>query len=489
MENFLVYRDIQARTGGDIYIGVVGPVRTGKSTFIRRFMELVALPDMEPAKQAEVRDQLPLSGSGKLITTVEPKFIPKEAVNVNLGDDQKVRIRLIDCVGFLVKDASGHIEDGRERMVKTPWFEKAIPFHEAAETGTRKVIQEHATIGLVVTTDGSFGELPRENFPDAEALTINLLKKQGKPFLILVNSQMPYKEETQELVRNLQNKYGVTTMAANCEQLRKEDVTRILSNILYEFPVSEIQFFVPKWVEMLPNDHELKLKLLEQIREQMKKLLHIKNITRESVQLTAPFVQDVLLEEVSLSSGKVRIRIQIRDEYYYRMLSEMSGIQMETEYDLIHTMKELAAMKEQYVKVQAALESVRESGYGVVVPELGEIQIEEPSVIRQGSKYGVRIKSKSPSIHMIKANIETEIAPIVGTEQQAKDLIQYIGESGQRGESIWETNIFGKSIEQLVQDGIRSKLTSIGEESQSKLQDTMQKIVNDSKGGMVCIII
>lgn len=234
---------------------------------------------------------------------------------------------------------------------------------------------------------------------------------------------MPYKEETQELVRNLQNKYGVTTMAANCEQLRKEDVTRILSNILYEFPVSEIQFFVPKWVEMLPNDHELKLKLLEQIREQMKKLLHIKNITRESVQLTAPFVQDVLLEEVSLSSGKVRIRIQIRDEYYYRMLSEMSGIQMETEYDLIHTMKELAAMKEQYVKVQAALESVRESGYGVVVPELGEIQIEEPSVIRQGSKYGVRIKSKSPSIHMIKANIETEIAPIVGTEQQAKDLI------------------------------------------------------------------
>ena len=300
---------------------------------------------------------------------------------------------------------------------------------------------------------------------------------------------MPYKEETQELVRNLQNKYGVTTMAANCEQLRKEDVTRILSNILYEFPVSEIQFFVPKWVEMLPNDHELTLKLLEQIREQMKKLLHIKNITRESVQLTAPFVQDVLLEEVSLSSGKVRIRIQIRDEYYYRMLSEMSGIQMETEYDLIHTMKELAAMKEQYVKVQAALESVRESGYGVVVPELGEIQIEEPSVIRQGSKYGVRIKSKSPSIHMIKANIETEIAPIVGTEQQAKDLIQYIGESGQRGESIWETNIFGKSIEQLVQDGIRSKLTSIGEESQSKLQDTMQKIVNDSKGGMVCIII
>lgn len=489
MENFQVYRDIQARTGGDIYIGVVGPVRTGKSTFIRRFMELVALPGMDPAKQTEVRDQLPLSGSGKLITTVEPKFIPKDAVTVSLGEDQKVRLRLIDCVGFLVKDASGHIEDGRERMVKTPWYEKAIPFHEAAETGTRKVIQEHATIGLVITTDGSFGELPRENFVSAEATTIEQLKKQGKPFMVLVNSQMPYKEETQELVRSLQKKYGVTTMAVNCEQLRKEDITKILSNILYEFPVSEIQFFIPKWAEMLPVDHELKAKLLEQIKEKMKNLLQIKNITKESISLDIPYIQDTLLEDVSLSSGKVRVRVQIKDEYYYKMLSEMSGIPMESEYDLIHTMKELAAMKEQYVKVQSALESVRESGYGVVVPELSEIQIEEPSVIRQGSKYGVKIKSKSPSVHMIKANIETEIAPIVGTEQQANDLIQYISESSQRGESIWETNIFGKSIEQLVQDGIRSKLTSIGEESQSKLQDTMQKIVNDSKGGMVCIII
>ena len=320
-------------------------------------------------------------------------------------------------------------------------------------------------------------------------LTVNLLKKQGKPFLILVNSQFPYKEETQELARNLQEKYGVTTMAANCEQLRREDVARILSSILYEFPVCEIQFFVPKWVEMLPNDHELKKQLLNQIKEQMKKLLHIRDITKESVHLENPFVQDTLLEDVSLASGIVRVRVQIRDEYYYRILSEMSGIQMETEYDLIHTMKELAAMKEQYIKVQDALESVKENGYGVVVPELGEIQIEEPSVIRQGSKYGVKIKSKSPSIHMIRANIETEIAPIVGTEQQARDLIQYISESDERGESIWETNIFGKSIEQLVQDGIRSKLTSIGEESQSKLQSTMQKIVNDSKGGMVCIII
>lgn len=489
MENFQVYRDIQARTGGDIYIGVVGPVRTGKSTFIRRFMELIALPGMEAEKQAEVRDQLPLSGSGKLITTVEPKFIPKEAVPVMLGGDQKVKVRLIDCVGFLVKDAAGHVEDGKERMVKTPWFEKAIPFHEAAQIGTRKVIEEHSTIGLVITSDGSFGELPRENFLEAEERTITELKKQGKPFLVVVNSQMPYKEETLSLAQDIQNKYQVTTVTANCEQLRKEDISRILEKILYEFPVSEIQFFIPKWVEMLPLDHELKSQVLNQIKEYMKKLTHIRDITKDTVKLQGPYVQDTLLEDVSLANGSVRVRIQINDEYYYKMLSQMSGIPMESEYELINTMKELAAMKEQYVKVQSALEAVRGSGYGVVVPELSEIQIEEPSVIKQGNKFGVKIKSKSPSIHMIKANIETEIAPIVGTEQQAKDLIEYIGESDARGESIWETNIFGKSIEQLVQDGIRNKITAISEESQVKLQDTMQKIVNDSKGGLVCIII
>lgn len=489
MENFQIYRDIQARTGGDIYIGVVGPVRTGKSTFIRRFMELTALPGMEEEKQSEVRDQLPLSGSGKLITTVEPKFIPKEAVPVLLGGEQKVKVKLIDCVGFLVKDASGHMEEGRERMVKTPWFEKSIPFHEAAQIGTRKVIQEHSTIGLVITTDGSFGEIPRENFLEAEEKTVSELKKQGKPFLILINSQTPYREETLKLARELQEKYNVTALTVNCEQLRKEDIPRILENILYEFPVSEIQYYIPKWLEMLPMDHELKKQIISQIREKMKKLSHIRDISKESVKLDGPYVQETIMENVSLSDGSVRIRIQIDEKYYYQLLSEMCGVHIEGEYDLIHTLKNLSAMREKYVKVQDALESVRGSGYGVVVPELNEIKMEDPTVIKQGSKYGVKIRSKSPSIHMIKANIETEIAPIVGTQQQAEDLIQYIGESSQRGESIWETNIFGKSIEQLVQDGIRSKIASITEESQVKLQDTMQKIVNDSKGGLVCIII
>lgn len=488
MENFQVYRDIEARTGGDFYIGVVGPVRTGKSTFIRRFMELAALPQMSQKQQAEVRDQLPLSGAGKLITTVEPKFIPKDAVSVLLGE-QKVNVRLIDCVGFLVKDAAGHIEDGRERMVKTPWFEKAIPFHEAAKVGTEKVIQEHSTIGLVITSDGSFGEIPRENFLEAEELTIQELKKQGKPFLVLVNSQMPYKENAMKTAAEIQEKYKVPVLTVNCDQLRKEDIHRILEMILYEFPVREVQFYIPKWVEILPPDHELKKALLFSIKEKLPSFSRIRGITKESVKIQDDCVQDTLLEDVNLSNGIVRIRINIRDEYYYQMLSQMSGIHMESEYELIRTMKELSRMKEEYVKVRDSLEAVRGVGYGVVVPELEEIELEEPAVIRQGNKFGVRIRSKSPSIHMIKANIETEIAPIVGTQEQAEDLIRYIGESSQRGESIWETNIFGKSIEQLVQDGIRSKITAISEESQVKLQDTMQKIVNDSKGGLVCIII
>ena len=281
----------------------------------------------------------------------------------------------------------------------------------------------------------------------------------------------------------------MTVVSVNCEQLKKEDITRLLEKILYEFPISEIQFFIPKWVEMLSADHELKGQILKQIREKMAELSCVRDITKESMALDGPYVEDTLLENISLSDGKVRVRVTVNDRYYYRMLSELSGIPMESEYQLIHTMKELASMKEEFVKVQSALESVRGTGYGVVVPELSEITMEEPEVIRQGNKFGVKIRSKSPSIHMIRANIVTEIAPIVGTEEQAEDLIRYIGESGKRGESIWETNIFGKSIEQLVEDGIKNKLAAISEESQVKLQDTMQKIVNDSKGGLVCIII
>ena len=489
MDVYNIYKDIQARTNGEIYIGVVGPVRTGKSTLVRRFMEQAVLPNMEEQDKKEVRDQLPLSGSGKLITTVEPKFIPKEAARISVGEDMEAKVRLIDCVGFMVRDAGGNMEDGKERMVKTPWFPQEIPFHQAAETGTRKVIEEHSSIGLVVTCDGSFGEIPRENYIDGEEKTVAELKKTGKPFLILVNSQKPYKEETQNLVQELKKKYQAGVMAVNCQQLRKEDIARILEKILYEFPIVQMEFYVPKWVEMLPADHYLKESLLKGIRELMSRVKYVKDASREQLSMDSEYVRNMVPENICLSNGRVQVRVDMDEKWYYEILSEMTGVGISDEYELIHTMQELAKMKKEYVKVQDAIASVRGKGYGVVTPDKEEIRLEEPVVIKQGSKYGVKIKSVSPSIHMIRANIETEIAPIVGSEEQAKDLISYIKTSDERKESIWQTNIFGKSIGQLVEDGIHTKLVQIVDESQVKLQDTMQKIVNDSKGGMVCIII
>lgn len=489
MDSFAVYKDIQARTRGQFLLGVVGPVRTGKSTFIRRFLEVLALPVMEDRAKEEVRDQLPLSGSGTLITTVEPKFIPKEAVEIRLGEDIPMKLRLIDCVGFLVPDATGNMENEKERMVKTPWFEEAIPFHQAAEIGTRKVIAEHSTLGILVTSDGSFGEIPRDNFLDAEAHTVEELKKQGKPFLILVNSVKPYREETQKLARQLSEKYGASALAVNCDQLRGDDIVKILECLLYEFPVRQMEFYIPKWVELLQMEHPLKAELIEKIRELTSGIRFIREVRKESLELDSEYVQDLSLRQIDLSSGIVKIQIEMKEKYYYQMVSEMTGAAIQGEYDLMRTLRELSSMKNEYVRVQNAMEAVRGSGYGVVIPEKEEIILDDPVVIRQGSKFGVKIRSTSPSIHMIKANIETEIAPIVGTQQQAEDLITYIRESGRQEDGIWNTNIFGKSVEQLVEDGIRTKIAKITEESQVKLQESMQKIVNDSRGGMVCIII
>lgn len=489
MDTFSVYKDIQARTDGQLLAGVVGPVRTGKSTFIRRFMEVLALPSLKEEQQAEIKDTLPVSGSGKLITTVEPKFIPRDALQVMLGEDIPVKLRLIDCVGYLIPEASGNLEDGRERMVKTPWFDYEIPFHQAAELGTKKVIREHSTIGFLVTCDGSFGEIPRENYVSSEERTVKELKETGKPFLIILNSQKPFKEETRQLAQQLQEKYQVSVLPVNCEQLRKDDVIRILEKILYEFPIRQMEFYIPKWVELLPVTHPLKADLITHIRTMMQQYRFVRDICRKSPVMDSEYVSKLEMKGVDLSTGIIKIHLEINEKYYYKMLSEMTGVDIEGEYQLIHILKEMSVMKNEYQKVQNAISSVRGCGYGVVVPEKEEIELEEPSLIRQGNKFGVKIKSTSPSIHMIKANIETEIAPIVGSEEQAKDLISYIKENASGENGIWQTNIFGKSIEQLVEDGIRTKIAQISEESQIKLQDTMQKIVNDSKGGLVCIII
>lgn len=489
MDTYNIYKDIQARTRGEIYIGVVGPVRTGKSTFVRRFMELAALPNMEENQQKEVRDQLPLSGSGKLITTVEPKFIPKEAAKIQIAEGLEAKIRLIDCVGYMVPEAAGNIEEGKERMVKTPWYAQEIPFHQAAETGTKKVIEEHSNIGLVVTCDGSFGQIPRKNYIESEEKTVAQLKRAGKPFLILLNSQKPYKEETLELAEELKKKYQAGVISVNCEQLRNDDVTRILERVLYEFPIVQMEFYIPKWVEMLSSEHYLKEELISCVQQMMQTMHYIKDVTKDRLEFESQYVKGLFLETLDLSSGKIKIRIDMDDSWYYAILSEMTGVDISDEYELIHMMQELSKMRGEYLKVKDAIESVQAKGYGVVTPDKTEIRLEEPIIIKQGNKYGVKIKSISPSIHLIRANIETEIAPIVGSEEQAKDLIAYIKSNNSGEESIWQTNIFGKSIGQLVEDGIHRKLIQISDESQVKLQDTMQKIVNDSKGGLVCIII
>ena len=490
MDAYSVYRDIQKRTKGQFLIGVVGPVRTGKSTLIRRFLEVLALPYLSEKEQAEVRDALPLSGEGKTITTVEPKFVPKDAVELQLGEGDPIRLRLIDCVGFLVPDAAGNLENEKERMVKTPWSEQAIPFREAAEIGTKKVIAEHSTIGLMVTCDGSFGELPRENFLQAEERTVAELKKQGKPFLILVNAKKPYREETQRQVKELETKFGVAAMAVNCDQLRKEDILHMLEKVLYEFPLQQMEFYIPKWTETLDPEHPVKKALLEKAGEILAKVTHIRDLKEESLfRSEAPCISGIRMEGIVLSRGAVKIRMEIEDTYYYAMLSELSGVELKGEYQLISMIRELAEKKKTYEKVEAALKSVEESGYGVILPEQSQITLEEPSVIHQGSRYGVKIRAMSPSVHLIRADIETEIAPIVGSEAQAEDLISYIRENARTEDGIWKTSILGKSVEQLVGDGIRTRLAVIGEESQKKLQETMKRIVNESRGRLICIIL
>ena len=463
-----LYNDIKNRTGGEIYIGVLGPVRTGKSTFIKRFMEEMVLPYMEDEHaRNRAQDELPQSAGGKTITTTEPKFIPNEAASVVLSGEIPVSVRLIDCVGYMVEGAAGHMEEDMERMVKTPWFDYEIPFTQAAEIGTDKVMNDHSTIGLVITTDGSFGEIPRGNYLEAEEKTIVALKKLRKPFLVLVNSQKPYSEDAKRVAAEISEKFGVSAVTVNCEQLKKEDIHMLLENVLYEFPISSMEFYMPKWVEMLPWDNRMKQDIIGQVGAMMKDYSTIRDVRSKPIELSSEYIKRCKTDAICLSDGVIRVTLDAEESYYYEMLTEMVGETITDEYQLISKLKSFAAMKHEYAKVLDAVNMVRIKGYGVVTPDKDEISLEKPELIKHGNKFGVKIKASSPSIHMIRANIETE----------------------DRESGIWNTNIFGKTIEQLVNDGITAKVAVIGEESQLKLQDTMQKIVNDSNGGMVCIII
>ncbi len=491
MEEFQVYTDIASRTNGEIYLGVCGPVRTGKSTFIKRFMEQLVIPSItnEHDRQRAV-DELPQSADGKTIMTTEPKFIPKEAVGVRLLGDNEVKVRLIDCVGYIVDGANGLTENGEERMVMTPWSKEPMPFTRAAEIGTRKVIHEHSTVGVVVTTDGSFGELERSAYLEAEERTIRELKEIGKAFVVLVNSIHPYSEETRNIVQEISEQYNVEAMAVNAGQLRSEDIQAILERLLHSFPVTQIEFNLPKWVEMLPNTHWLKAELFEKVREILDKISKISDVTGEHFQTESDMIKEFHIRKIGMENGKVEIDALFDDTRYYQILSELVGTEISGEYQLIRLLKEYTAQKEEISKMGQAWQEVHQKGYGVITPSTDEITIEEPQLIHHGNKYGVKLKAVSPSVHMIRANIETEIAPIVGTQEQAEDLLEYIAQQGGPDkEGIWDTNIFGKTVRQLVEEGMSGKVSKLTQESQLKLQETIQKVINDSNGGLVCIII
>lgn len=486
---FDLYQDICNRTNGEIYFGVVGPVRTGKSTFIKGFMEQMVLPYMEDSPEKErLIDELPQSAQGRTIMTTEPKFIPKEQATVEMNQ-LSFQVRLVDCVGYLIPGVQGYLEGEQDRMVKTPWFEKEIPFEQAARIGTEKVINEHATVGVVVTCDGTFGEIDRQAFQEAEEMAVKQLKMLKKPFVVVLNTRRPWSEETIELAKELEESYGCSVLPLNCAQLKREHIEKLLQELLYEFPVCKVDYEIPKWVEMLSYEDPLKQTLISFGKHQLEHIEKMKDVYQLVETEKDEGLEQVSLKEVSLKDGTVTYEITIAKEYYYGNISKIMGMDIQGEYQLLQVLREIAGVKRYYDQVASAMKGVEQKGYGVVMPSLKDIEMEEPILIRHGNKFGVKIKANSPSIHMIRANIETEIAPIVGNEEQAMDLITYIKESQSTKEGVFETNIFGKSIGELMEDGMRSKIATMDDECQIKLQDTMQKIVNENNGGLICFII
>lgn len=492
MEGNNILNDIAVRTGGDIYLGVVGPVRTGKSTFIKRFMELMILPNIQDIYDRErAKDELPQSGAGKTITTTEPKFVPNEAIQITTQNGLSLKVRLVDCVGYAVGGALGYEEDEEPRMVKTPWFDYEVPFEEAAEIGTRKVITDHATIGIVVTTDGSISDIPRASYEEAEARVVNELQELNKPFIILLNSTVPFDKDTMNLADELVEKYGVSVVPVDVARMSTEQIYNILEEVLYEFPVQEVNIKLPRWVDELDEDFWLREDLEMAVREILNGIRKVRDIDKAVEKLSeVENISYVSLEEMDLGTGTAAVDVTVPEEMYYRSLSDVSGFEVQGTHDVMRLMKDFSGAKREFDKVASALEEVKSSGYGVVTPRLEEMLLEEPELIRQGSRFGVKLKAKAPSLHIIKADITTEITPIIGTEKQCEELVRYmLDEFEEDPTKIWESNIFGKSLHDLVREGIQNKLHRMPENAQIKLQDTLQRIVNEGSGGLICIII
>ncbi len=492
MENTRLYEDIAKRTDGDIYVGVVGPVRTGKSTFIKKFMDLLVIPNIDNEyKKERAKDELPQSAGGKTIMTTEPKFVPNEAIEITLDNNLKFKTRLVDCVGYLVDNAIGYLEDDMPRMVKTPWSEEEIPFETAAEIGTKKVIEEHSTIGILVTTDGSITDIPREDYIQAEERVVNELKALNKPFMILLNSNDPSSSYTRELADKLSQKYNTTVMPINCEYLTIDDINNMFSKVLYEFPVEQICIKFPRWIDGLDCDHPLKIELFEEIKNAFADVNVLKDVSGcvDHIKQTEIIARSSI-EDIRLGDGNVNVEITLKEELFYQILSEITNVEVTNEGDLFSIISNLSKTKKKFDRIAYALEEVDAKGYGIVTPCIDDLVLEEPEMIKQGSRFGVKLKATAPSIHLIKTNVETEVSPIVGSEKQSEELVNYLlSEFESNPKEIWKSNIFGKSLHELVNEGLQTKLSKMPEDAQIKLQETLERIVNEGSGGLICIIL
>ena len=492
MDNYTIYQDIAERTGGDIYIGVVGPVRTGKSTFIKNFMETAVIPNIkDDYKKERAKDELPQSSNGRTIMTTEPKFIPNEAVEITLGDNLKLKTRMVDCVGYLIRNAIGHMEGDLPRMVNTPWFEGQIPFEEAAEIGTKKVIEEHSTIGILVTTDGSVTEIPREEYIDAEERVVEELRSQGKPFVIVLNTNKPNSNESVILCKDLKKRYDAPVVPIDCGNLKQTDIEQILEKILYEFPVTEVDIDFPNWLDTLEDNHWLKSDVLDLVKKEFRDIKNLRQADGVIKSLQeSELISELYVNEIKMESGKISIRIEIKKSLFYKALTEISGIEVREEGDLFGIVAELAQSKKSYDKIALALQDVKRKGYGMVTPDMEDLSLEEPEIVKQGSKFGVKLRAHAPSLHIIKADIETEVSPLVGSEKQSEDLVNYLMKEFEEDPTqIWKSNIFGKSLHELVNEGLQNKLYKMPEDAQCKLQETLERIINEGSGGLICIIL
>ena len=492
MEERNVYQDISRRTDGDVYIGVVGPVRTGKSTFIKRFMDSLVLPNIKDENiYKRTVDELPQSSAGKTIMTTEPKFIPEESVEINLGNNTTFKVRMIDCVGYIVNSALGYSEEDMPRMVKTPWSDKEIPFDDAAEIGTKKVITDHSTIGLVITTDGSFSEIPREDYIESEQRVINELKEINKPFIVLLNSTEPEAEHTIALAAEMSKQYEVPVLPVSCMELSENEIKRVLAQLLFEFPIREIKVDIPKWVVKLDKEHWLKSVIFNSIKDSAKKIEKIREIQQTIHELSeCEYINNIQLTNLDLGRGIATISVGIDTSLFYKVLSEETEIEIKDECELLECINNLSKKQKEFDKIAQAYEQVKETGYGIVMPTIDELSLEEPQIIKQSGKYGIRLKASAPSIHMMRVETKTEVTPIVGSEQQSEELVSYLlKEFEENPEKIWESNIFGKSVHELVNEGLHNKLSRMPSDARRRIGETIEKIINDGCNGLICIIL